>query len=110
MTQFQKEIGSLNYIAQHTHPNIIFTVNKLSCFSTQPESAHWKALKNLVRYLKGTGSLNLEYSKPATHSSTQFLTRWADADYPNSRKDRKSISGPVVLVYGNPISWISKKQ
>ncbi|MBW0554947.1 hypothetical protein O181_094662 [Austropuccinia psidii MF-1] len=110
ITQFQQAIGSLNYIAQHTRPDIMFTINQLSRFCTQPGSMYWSALKHLLRYLKGTCMLNLEYSKPAISSSTQCLAGWADADYANSKEDRKSILGHIVLVYGNPISWLSKKQ
>ncbi|MBW0481244.1 hypothetical protein O181_020959 [Austropuccinia psidii MF-1] len=88
----------------------MFTINQLSRFCTQPGSMHWSAFKHLLRYLKGTCMLNLEYSKPAISSSTKCLAGWADADYTNSKEDRKSMSGHVVLVYGNPISWLSKKQ
>ncbi|MBW0475791.1 hypothetical protein O181_015506 [Austropuccinia psidii MF-1] len=71
---------------------------------------HWSALKHLLRYLKGTCSLKLEYSKYAISSSTQCLAGWADADYANSKEDINSRSGHIVLVYGNTISWLSKKQ
>ncbi|MBW0503873.1 hypothetical protein O181_043588 [Austropuccinia psidii MF-1] len=110
ITQFQQAIGSLNYIAQHTWPDIMFTLGELSHFCTQPGSVHWTSLKHLLRYLKGTCRLNLEYSESASNSSTQFLAGWAKADYLNNKEDRKSILGHVVLVYTNPISWISKNQ
>ncbi|MBW0496626.1 hypothetical protein O181_036341 [Austropuccinia psidii MF-1] len=88
----------------------MFTVNQISRFFTQPGSMHWSALKSLLRYLKGTCSLNMEYSKYAISSSTQCLAGWADADYANNKEDRNSISGHVVLVYGNPISLLSKSK
>ncbi|MBW0554892.1 hypothetical protein O181_094607 [Austropuccinia psidii MF-1] len=39
-----------------------------------------------------------------------MLTGWEDAYYANVKDDRKFITGYVVLVLGNPVCWLSKKQ
>ncbi|MBW0461124.1 hypothetical protein O181_000839 [Austropuccinia psidii MF-1] len=108
--KFQKAIGGLNYLAQHTRPDIIFTVNQLSRFSTKPNEAHWTALKHLLRYLKGSLNINLEYTKSTMSNHFSQLTGWADADYANARDSRRSVSGNVILLFNNPISWSSKQQ
>ncbi|MBW0535557.1 hypothetical protein O181_075272 [Austropuccinia psidii MF-1] len=110
LTEYQKSIGLLNYLSQHTRPDIMFTVNQLSRYSTCPTSKHWIALKHLLRYLKGTMKLNLIYKKTKTTSIISELTGWADADYANAKEDRKSVSGYVIQVYENPVCWLSKKQ
>ncbi|MBW0514748.1 hypothetical protein O181_054463 [Austropuccinia psidii MF-1] len=90
-TAFQQDIGSLNYLAQHTHPDILFTVNSLSRYATHPTDKHWVALKHLLRYLKGSLDLCLHYF--------------------NSEKQRGlSVSGDLITYHGNPVSWTSKKQ
>ncbi|MBW0497804.1 hypothetical protein O181_037519 [Austropuccinia psidii MF-1] len=63
ITGYQQVIGSLNYLAQHTQPDILFTVNSLSCYSTYPSERHWVALKHLLRYLNGTSQLCMYYSR-----------------------------------------------
>lgn len=48
------------------------------------------------------------YSKAT--DSDDHLRGWADADYANSLDMRKSTSGFVITLYGNPVHWMSKKQ
>ncbi|MBW0540065.1 hypothetical protein O181_079780 [Austropuccinia psidii MF-1] len=109
ITHFQQAIGTLNYIAQHTRPDILFTVNILSRHSTHPTAKHWVALKHLLRYLQASCDLSLCYSRPKEKKESSLIG-WADADYANDRFDRKSISGNLITYCGNPISWTSKKQ
>ncbi|MBW0488907.1 hypothetical protein O181_028622 [Austropuccinia psidii MF-1] len=106
-TLFQQAIGSINYLAHHTRPDILFTVNQLSQYSTKPNQCHWNGLKHLLRYLKGTKDKCLTYTQCTTK---EMLTGWADADYANIKDDRKSITGYVVMAFGNPVCWLSKKQ
>ncbi|MBW0514160.1 hypothetical protein O181_053875 [Austropuccinia psidii MF-1] len=80
VTGYQQVIGSLNYLAQHTQPDILFTVNSLSRYSTHPSERHWVALKHLLRYLKGTSQLCIYYSRDGYEKG---LVGWADADYAN---------------------------
>ncbi|MBW0533911.1 hypothetical protein O181_073626 [Austropuccinia psidii MF-1] len=109
ITPFQQAIGSLNYLAQHTRPDIMFTVNQLSRYSVKPTIKHWTMIKHLMRYLKATSNYSLSFTKQKG-KKTSILDGWADADYANDRTDRKSISGILTSVFGNPISWLSKKQ
>ncbi|MBW0507580.1 hypothetical protein O181_047295 [Austropuccinia psidii MF-1] len=107
VTGYQQVIGSLNYLAQHTRPDILFTVNSLSRYSTHPSERHWVALKHLLRYLKGTSQLCMYYSRDGYEKG---LVGWADAYYANDRCNQKSISGNLLAYHGNPVSWTSKKQ
>ncbi|MBW0480303.1 hypothetical protein O181_020018 [Austropuccinia psidii MF-1] len=103
ITAYQRAIGSLNYLAQHTQPDTIFTVNQLSRYSIKPTIRHWTAIKHLMRYLEATINLSLTFSKCTNKT---LLKGWVDADYANDRTDRKSITGILTSVYGNPISWL----
>lgn len=51
---YQEAVGSLLYLAQGTRPDIAFAVNDISRFNTYYSIAHWRAVKRIFRYLKGT--------------------------------------------------------
>ncbi|MBW0504053.1 hypothetical protein O181_043768 [Austropuccinia psidii MF-1] len=99
----------LNYLAQHTRPDISYTVNALSRYVTHPTASHWVALKQPFRYLKGSSRLCLHYSNQDTHSC-DGLVGWADADYTNDRVEQKSITGNLITFLGNAVSLLRKKQ
>ncbi|MBW0470561.1 hypothetical protein O181_010276 [Austropuccinia psidii MF-1] len=104
VTLFQQAIRSLYYLAHHTRPDVLFTVNQLSKYSTKPSQSHWNALKHLFCYLNGTKDKSLVYRQ---QSIKEALTQWADEDYANDSEDRKSITGYVILAFSNPICHAS---
>ena len=70
-------ISALLYLANNTHPDIAFAVNLLARYNAGPTQRHWKGVKYLLRYLKGTIDLGLfyKYDAPST------LIGFADAGY-----------------------------
>ncbi len=52
-------IGSLQYAAITTRPDISMAMSHLSRFLAQPRSKHWEAGERVLRYLKGTIDLGL---------------------------------------------------
>ena len=53
-TEYQSAIGSLMYLTVSTRPVIALAVNNLARFKSNPQKEHWSALKQVLRYLKGT--------------------------------------------------------
>ena len=72
-----------------------------------PGSAHWKAAKQVLKYLKNTSTLGLHYIKS---SKAPELSAYVDADYAGDLDARKSTTG-YIFYYGNcPVSWSSTLQ
>ena len=104
-TEYRKTIGKLQYLS-FTRPDISFSVNKLSQFMHAPTTAHWQAVKRLLRYLKQT----MSYGLKITRQSSSGLYMYSDADWAGDINDRTSTSGYILYFGQNPISWSSKKQ
>jgi len=100
-------VGALMYLAVTTRPDIAFTVGTLARFSSKPGVGHWKAVKHLFRYLKGTLDLKLVY-KP--DSSGEFFTSFSDADHGGCKSTGRSTSAYLIKVGTGAVSWRSKLQ
>lgn len=103
---YQEAVGSILYLAQCTRPDIAFAVNNVSRFNNNPGSAHWVAVKRILRYLKGTINQKLVF----THSSDSGIQGFCDADFASDVDKRRSCTGYVFVLQGGAISWSSKRQ
>lgn len=103
LREYQSLIGSLNYLAVISRPNIPHVVSKLSQFNSHAE--HMQAAKYLLRYLVKHPDVYISYSKK--HPSISCFT---DADWACDSCDRKSYSGFVMFISDGAVAWESKKQ
>ncbi|KAL8125169.1 hypothetical protein AgCh_012735 [Apium graveolens] len=55
--RYSQIIGSLQYLANVTRPDISYSVSKLARYTSCPNKTHWEALDRVLRYLKGIISL-----------------------------------------------------
>jgi len=102
---YRSLIGSLMYPAVWTRPDIAFAAGTLSQFNHKPSSEHWKAALDVVRYLKGSKSLALEYVDNGNHE----LVVYADANWAADLVTAKSVYGFALFFGGNLVSWKSRK-
>ncbi|EDN93221.1 hypothetical protein SS1G_12167 [Sclerotinia sclerotiorum 1980 UF-70] len=118
VNEYQQAIGSVIHPMVYTRPDIAFAVGRLSQFMAKPAKHHSIALKNLMRYLRSTVKQKLWFGPKGVQSDIckeynmldDTIKVYTDADWANDKQDRKSVSGGVVMFYGGPISWASKKQ
>jgi hypothetical protein len=84
-------------------------VGVLARFNTNPGVTHWKAVKHVFCYLKGTLDYKLTYGPVSNHSSELF-TAYSDADHGGDKDTGRSTSAYVVKIGTGAISWKSKLQ
>jgi histone deacetylase 1/2 len=107
-TLYRSTVGALQY-ATLTRPDISFSVNKVCQFMAHPLESHWRAVKRILRYLKGTINHGL-LLHPSTSSPPFSLRAYSDADWATDQDDRRSTSGSCIFFGSNLVSWGSKKQ
>ncbi|KAL1206830.1 Retrovirus-related Pol polyprotein from transposon RE1 [Cardamine amara subsp. amara] len=103
--EYRAVVGSLQYLS-FTRPDIDFTVNRLSQFIHCPTTAHWEAVKRVLRYLAGT----VTHGITLRANSSLTLTTYSDADWGGDRDDLCSTNAYVVYPGNSSISWASRKQ
>ena len=105
-TEYQSAVGSLMYLAVSTRLDIAFSVNNLARFNSNPQKEHWTALKQILKYLKGTTNIGILYKQDRSDKCVGY----SDTDWAGDPSDRKSTSGYIFMFRDGPISWRSKKQ
>ena len=104
-TMYRGMIGSLLYLTA-SRPDIMFAVCLCARFQACPKESHLKAVKRILRYVKGTIDFGLWYPK----SSHFDLIGYSDADFAGCTLDRNSTSGTCHFLGPCLTSWSSKKQ
>ena len=108
---YRSIVGSLLYAANQTRLDIAYAVGMLCRAVSQPTLLHLKAARHVLRYLAGTPTLALSFS--ASHPSADVVSpvvAYADASWANDLGDRRSTTGAVIKLFGNPVVWLSNKQ
>jgi hypothetical protein len=114
-------VGTLMYAAISTRLDIAHAVHYLACHMLEPTEQHMTAAKRVLRYLAGTKDLGLVFGSRNRRDANEASSvgqaeqqvdscAFADADWANTKKDRKSITGWVAKLNGDTVSWASKRQ
>jgi hypothetical protein len=104
----------LLYLANNSRPDIAYAVHQVARFSHFPKQSHGRAIKQIVRYLKGTRTRGL-IMRP---TDALNLDCYVDADFAGlwgSEDDQDSLSarfrtGYVLTLGGCPLTWCSTLQ
>ncbi|CAB1097712.1 unnamed protein product [Ectocarpus sp. CCAP 1310/34] len=105
---FREVVGSLMWIANQTRPDISNAVWAVARHSREPKKSHWKAAQKILNYLLETAHQTLKYKQDDTVEVGTLV--YVDADFASKATDRRSVSGPLVLVADCPVAWISRTQ
>jgi Reverse transcriptase (RNA-dependent DNA polymerase) len=103
---YQSAVGSLQFLATYTRPDIAFATAFLARWNKGPTLQCWKAVKHVLRYLKGT----IEHGILFNGNQGYNLVAYSDADWAGDTTDRKSTTGSLIKIADGPIYWRSTKQ
>ncbi|XP_071917162.1 secreted RxLR effector protein 161-like [Coffea arabica] len=103
--EYSQVIGSLMYLMNSTRPDIAYSVNRLSRYTSSPRYDHWKEIIRILRYLKFTSNYGLDYTK-----YPPVLEGFSDANWISDNTETKSTSGYIFTLDGAAESWRSSKQ
>ncbi|XXQ39383.1 Reverse transcriptase Ty1/copia-type domain-containing protein [Plasmodiophora brassicae] len=109
---YRPAVSALQYACK-TRPDIKYAVGQVGRFVQNPGVMHYKALKRIFRYLKGTLDYGLQYTRTTSTAGgkpTYLLAAMSDSDWAGNQDDRKSTSGYLITVNGNTISFKAKAQ
>mmetsp|Transcript_12630 Transcript_12630/g.36754 ORF Transcript_12630/g.36754 Transcript_12630/m.36754 type:complete len:1246 (+) Transcript_12630:2039-5776(+) len=134
---YRQAVGELVWAMVTCRPDISFPVVKLSQFANNPALEHYKAVKQVFRYLSSTRQYAITYWRQQPTPSLPFhplprplapvdasyhdvsqretisafaLYGYVDADWAMDLRHRRSISGIVFLFGGAAISWKTRVQ
>lgn len=102
---YKRLIGKLIYLTS-TRPDIAFAIQNLSQFVSSPTDIHYRAVFQVLRYLKQ--SLGASIFLPS--SSSLQLKGFSDLDCVGCLETRRLVTGYSVYLGDSLISWKSKKQ
>lgn len=101
---YRKIIGQLLWIC-NTRPDICFSVSQAARFVADPGRDHFRAVKHILKYLRGTSSKGLKLSCGALGAS---LSGYNDSDFAGDPDTRRSTFGYLINLGSSPISFKSK--
>ena len=98
---YSSVVGNLMYVMVCTRPDLAYAVSMVSRLLNQPHKEHWKAVKRIFKYLKGTADVGLVYG-----SNLDFcLTGYSDVDFAVNLVKRMSLTRYAYTLSGYLVSW-----
>jgi hypothetical protein len=102
---YREAVGALMYLTI-TRPDISHAVGQAARYCSEPARKHWTAVKQILRYIKGTVGKGIKFQR----GNRAELTGYADANWAGCPDTRRSVTGYVFKFAGGPITWQSKVQ
>ena len=104
-TWYRGVVGALNYAAQMTRPDLLYTMSVLAAHSNNPTRLQKRMLKRVMKYLVTTRLHKLVFR----HDDDWEITAWADASYA-SREEARSQSGYCFALGRDNATFYAKSQ
>ncbi|CAM9720812.1 unnamed protein product, partial [Heterosigma akashiwo] len=102
--KFRSLVGTVNWLALWTFPEVAYSIHTLSKRFTSPSANCLAASYHLLRYLWWSEDKGVTLGGPLS------LTAYADADFCSERHKGSSRSGFAIFLGFSPIIWSSRMQ
>lgn len=106
-TSYRRNVGCLRYLL-HTRLDLSFCVGVLSRYMQDPKESHGIAMKQCLRYLKGTTTCGFMFERSLSNASR--LIGYSDSSHNMDPDDGRSTTGHVFYLGESPITLCSQKQ
>ncbi|KAG8480261.1 hypothetical protein CXB51_024850 [Gossypium anomalum] len=97
---YSSAVGSLMYAMVCSRPDLSYAVSAVSRYMANPGKEHWKAVQWILRYLRGTTDVCLQFGR-----TEDGVIGYVDADFTGDLDRRRSLTGYVFTIGGCAISW-----
>jgi hypothetical protein len=105
---YRHVVGSVNYLVRCTRYDIGYAVSRLSSKMGAPDMGAWKAMLQLLGYLRGSVDFRIGGVFGGGVDSFRF---YVDSDHcSDSFHTTRSQTGYIVFLNGFPVSWASRRQ
>ena len=129
----QELVGCMQWLAQSTRVDIATVVNLLAQYQCNPSVGHLRAAYRVLRYLSQSAAWGISFSSEGSDNLTSYINfpfipaeptgmcdaNWGPQDQSKPHPTRtteipvhaaRSISGYIIYLAGEPISWMSRRQ
>ncbi|CAI7829723.1 unnamed protein product [Closterium sp. NIES-54] len=104
--EYRQKVGSLQFAATTTRPDIAFSCSKLGSGLTVRSDHHWREVNCCLAYLADTRDTALEFGGGP---ESLELIGYLDVDDTGDKQNRTSTGGYVFVYGGAAISWSSSR-
>lgn len=110
-TKYESGVGSINWAANNTRPDLAFAANSLASRAANPTNKDLQRLFHCLGYISQSLDTTLEYKRSRNpEKKGEFIVEtFSDASFA-PEADVRLISGMAMYVNRNLVKWLSKKQ
>ena len=83
-----------------SRPDLAYAMSLVSRYMSNSSKEHWKTVRWVFRYLRGTADCGLKFGK-----TDKRLIGYVDSDYAADLDRRRSLTGYVFTVGSCSVSW-----
>lgn len=99
---YQQRIGSINFAAVITRPDVAHSASKLSEYLTNPSKYHLECANQTLLYLAHTRDLAIEFDAHVINPQKVFLAS-SDVSFANDPDTRQSSQGYAFILFNGTI-------